>query len=209
MEYSIFVLLLEKYGHSGADALLANLHIQVPLIEVVFNPWCHQIKSSGPSTLPSNISSFVMSRQKVPLWKGWPETEFVGCVSPSGRESCLIYFQFMSYATRHYKMLPTPGHYHYVTSAHAPSKTFSKVLINTECVNEPVMRIPDFVYALGFQPSLYLCHRIKELQCSDNRSMQPGLCQIILCEILDFTERQRLDLFFSWSAHLIRRIGPP
>ena len=24
-------------------------------------------------------------------------------------------------------------HYHYVTSAHAPSKTFSKVLINTEC----------------------------------------------------------------------------
>ena len=71
------------------------------------------------------------------------------------------------------------------------------------------MRVPDFVYALGFQPCLYLCHRIKELQCSDNRSMQPGLCQIILCEILDFTERQRLDLFFSWSAHQVGRIGPP
>lgn len=42
------------------------------------------------------------------------------------------------------------GHYHYVTSAHARSKTFSEDLINTQYVSEPAMEAQDFVYALGF-----------------------------------------------------------
>lgn len=120
-------------------------------------PWSQQMKSTGSSRRllkglhPSEVF-LVIFRQKAPPWKEWPLAKFVEVSdSPPGQR-----FQLGRILNPHLRphdpikcSTRIPEHHHNVTAVHAPSKTFSEDLINTQHVNEPAMKTRDVVYALG------------------------------------------------------------